>query len=177
MQFRQRLHQHTTDEQFLYNVLRTDEEYFAREGVFNVHDNHFSERDNSHAIWKRRYSVCFSVSIWAGLSGNAVTDPYLPPDGLTAQRYRDFLGTVLPGLPEGMPLAVRPRLWSQDEGAPALCGEEVCWWFNAKCLGKVEVRLHGLLGSQSNSDGFLLCGYVKDYVYAVPPRTMEDFVA
>jgi hypothetical protein len=72
---------------------------------------------------------------------------------------------------------MRMRLWVQDEGVPAHCGEEVCWWFKAKCLGKVEVQLHGFLGSQTNSDGFLLCGYIKDDVQALPPRTMEDFVA
>jgi hypothetical protein len=37
--------------------------------------------------------------------------PYLLPDRLTAQRYCDFMETVLPGLLEDVPPAVRQRLW------------------------------------------------------------------
>jgi hypothetical protein len=48
--------------------------------------------------------------------------PYLPPDTLTAQRYRDFIETVLPGLLGNLTLAVRQGLWL---GAPAHCGEDV----------------------------------------------------
>jgi hypothetical protein len=36
--------------------------------------------------------------------------PYLLVDRLTAQKYLDFLGTVLPGLVEDMPLAVSKNL-------------------------------------------------------------------
>jgi hypothetical protein len=40
------------------------------------------------------------------------------PETLTAQWYRDFLGTVLPGLLEVVP----QRLWFQHDGAPANYG-------------------------------------------------------
>jgi hypothetical protein len=42
--------------------------------------------------------VRFSVSVWAGIVGDIVVGPYLLPDRLTAQQYRNFLETVLPGL-------------------------------------------------------------------------------
>jgi hypothetical protein len=41
-----------------------------------------------------------------GLESPETLYSYLP-DRLTARRYRDFLETVLPGLPEDVPLAVR----------------------------------------------------------------------
>jgi hypothetical protein len=41
--------------------------------------------------------------------------PYLPHDRLTAQRYCDFLETVLPGLLVDVPLAVRQKLWFQHD--------------------------------------------------------------
>jgi hypothetical protein len=62
--------------------------------------------------------------------------PYLLPDRLTAQRYRDFLETVLPGLLEDVPLAVRQSLWFQHDGAPAHCGEDVRQWLNATYPGR-----------------------------------------
>jgi hypothetical protein len=74
------------DELFLH-ILWTDEACFTREGVFNVHNSHLWAQDNPHAIRERGYQVRFSVSVWAGIVG----------DILTAQRYCDFLETVLLG--------------------------------------------------------------------------------
>jgi hypothetical protein len=107
-------HQHAADE-----LLWTDEACFTREGMFNVHNSHLRARDNPHAIRERGYQVRFSVSVWAGIVGDIVVGLYLLPDRLTAQRYRDFLETVLPGLFEDVPLAVRQWLWFQHDGAPA----------------------------------------------------------
>jgi hypothetical protein len=91
-------HQHATDELILHDILWTDEACFTREGVFNVLNSHFWAQDNPHVIRERGYQVRFSVSVWAGIVRNIVVGPYLLPDRLTAQRYRDFLETVLPGL-------------------------------------------------------------------------------
>jgi hypothetical protein len=109
MKFCELLHQHAADELFSHNILWTDEACFTRDGVFNVHNSHLWARDNPHAIRKRGYQVRFSVSVWAAIVGDIVVGPYLIPDRLTAQRYRDFPETVLPGLLEDVPLAVRQR--------------------------------------------------------------------
>jgi hypothetical protein len=53
-----------------------------------------------------------------------VVGAILLPDRLTAQRYLDFLETVVPGLLEDVPLVVRQRLWFQHDGAAAHCEEE-----------------------------------------------------
>jgi hypothetical protein len=66
--------------------------------------------NNPHAIRKRGYEVRFSFSTWAGIDGDTATGPYLLPDRLIAQRHHDFLGTVLSGMLEDVPLAVGPRL-------------------------------------------------------------------
>jgi hypothetical protein len=62
--------------------------------------------------------------------------PFLLPDGLTAWWYYDFLVTVLPGLLEDVPLAVRERLWFQHSGAPAHYGEDVQQWLNVTYSGR-----------------------------------------
>jgi hypothetical protein len=84
-------HQHAADELFLHNILWSDEACFTREGVFNVHNSHVWARDNTHAIRERGYQVRFSVRVWAGIVGYIVVGPYLLPERLTAQRFRDFL--------------------------------------------------------------------------------------
>jgi hypothetical protein len=83
--------------------------------VFDVHNSHLLARDNPHAIRERGYKVRFSVIVWAGIVGDIVVGLYLLPDRLTAQRYRDFLETLLPGLLEDVPLAVRQHLRFQHD--------------------------------------------------------------
>jgi hypothetical protein len=65
---------------------------------FNVHNSHLWARRNPHAIGERVYEVRFSVGVWAGIVRDIVTDPYVLSDRLTAQRYRGFPETFVPGL-------------------------------------------------------------------------------
>jgi hypothetical protein len=75
-------------------------------------------QDNPHAIRERGYKARFGIGVWAGTVGDIVLGPCPLPDRLTAQQYRDFLKTVLPGLFEDVPLTVRQRLRFQHDGAP-----------------------------------------------------------
>jgi hypothetical protein len=154
-------HQHAADEFFLHNILWTDEACFTREGVFNVHNSHLWARDNPHAIRERGYQVRFSVSVWADIVGDVVVGPYLLPDRLTAQRYRDFLETVLPELLEDVRPALRQMLWFQHDRAPAHYGKspavverdissKVDWTWRADCMASSVAG--------SNSDDFFPVG-------------------
>jgi hypothetical protein len=97
--------------------------------VFNVHNSHLWERVNPHGNHKRVYQVRSSDNVWAGVVGDIVVDLSLLSDRLAAQ-HRDFLETVLQGLLEGVPLAVRQSLF-QPDGAPAHYEEDVRQWLNA----------------------------------------------
>jgi hypothetical protein len=90
--------------------------------MFKIYNSHVLARDNAHAIRKHGYEVLSSVSVKAGI-GNIAVGPYLLPEGLTTQRYLEFLETRLQGLLEDVPLAVRQRLWLQHDGVPAHYGE------------------------------------------------------
>jgi hypothetical protein len=92
-----------------------------------------------NAIRERRYQVRVSVSVWAVTVGNIVVSSCLLCGRLTAQRCRDFLETVLQGLLEDVPAALRQRYWFLHDGAPVHCGEDVWQWLNAtypgRCIG------------------------------------------
>jgi hypothetical protein len=136
-------HQHAAYELFLHNILWTDKACFTRKDLFKVHNSRLWARDNPHTIRERGYQVRFSVSVLAGIVGDIVVGPYLLPDTLT-QRYRDFLETVLPGLLEDVPLAVRQSLWFQHDQAPAHYGKDVRQWLNATYPGR-WIRRGGLI--------------------------------
>jgi hypothetical protein len=174
-------HRYAADKFFLHNILWTDEACFTREGVFNVHNSHLWARDNPHAIRERGCQVCFRVSVWAGIVGDIVVGPYLLPGRLTAQRYRDFLKTVLPGLLEDVPLTVRQRLWFQHDGAPAHYREDVRQCLNATYPGRwiegAAPIAWPLWSPDPTPMDFFLWGHLKEQVYTVPSRTIEDLVA
>jgi hypothetical protein len=87
--------------------------------MFNVHNSHLWTPDNSHAICERGYQN----SVWTVTARDIVVGPYLLSDMLAAQRYHDFLATVLPGLLEDVPLTVRQCLRFQENGASAHYGK------------------------------------------------------
>jgi hypothetical protein len=104
-QFCKCLHQHTADEFVLHNILWTDDEWFNREDVFNVHKSHLLAQENT--IRELRGEDHFRVSVWAWIVRDIVVGPYLQPDSQIAQSYRYHLENVVPGLLEDVPLAVR----------------------------------------------------------------------
>jgi hypothetical protein len=149
--------QHAADELFVHNILQTDKACFTCEGVFNVHNSHLWALDNPHAVHIHGYEVRFSISVWAGIIRDILMGACLLSDSLTAQWYCDFLDTVLPGLLEGMPLAVRQRLWFQHDSSsmlwercPAMVecniSRKVDWTWRTDCMAS--------LVAGSNSDGF-----------------------
>jgi hypothetical protein len=124
MQFGELLcYQHTAGGLFLLNLPWADDTCSTRSSVSDVHSSHLWTRDNPRVIREYRWPV--RVSVWAGIVGDVVMGAHLLPDGLTTQRYLDFLETALPGLHEDVPLAVRQMLWFQHVGAPAHSGEDV----------------------------------------------------
>jgi hypothetical protein len=89
--------------------------------------------------------------------------PWLLPDSLTAQRQRDFLETVLPGLVEVVPLTVRHRLWFQHDGAPVHLGKmSDIGWTRLVQEDRLDMErwIHSLLGRRIWI-GFFLWWYIE----------------
>jgi hypothetical protein len=57
--------------------------------------------------------------VWTASFGDYLVDLHVLPHRLTGNRYQDFLLHDLPKLLEGVPLAVRARMWYMHDGAPA----------------------------------------------------------
>jgi hypothetical protein len=99
----------------------------------------------------------------------------------TTWRYRDFLETVVSGLFRDAPPAVRQNLWFKHDGAPASWGQDVRRWSDAtysrRCIGcRRTIAWLSQSPDLTPMDCFLR-GYLKENIYAVPPRTFDDIVA
>jgi hypothetical protein len=106
--------------------------------------------------------------------------PYQLPDKLSAQRYGDFLKTVLPGLLQHLPPAVMQRLWFKHDGAPAHYGEDIRQCLKATHTGRWIGRGGPISWPPRLPDltpmDFFLWEQLKEQVHAVPPRTIKDLV-
>jgi hypothetical protein len=82
---------------------------------------------------------------------------------------------------QDVPLAVRQRLWFQNEGAAAYYGEDVRQLLNATYRGRWIASEGSNAGPPQSPDltpmDFFLWGHLKEHVYALLPRTIEDLVA
>jgi hypothetical protein len=88
--------------------------------------------------------------------------PYLLPDGLTTQRCRDFLETILQRLLKDVHIAVRQRLRFKHDGAPAHYREDVRQRLNPRCPGRSIIRRGPIAWPLWTPDlspmDFFLCG-------------------
>jgi hypothetical protein len=92
------LQEHEHDLGFLEHILWSDEASFTHEGVFNSHNSPLWAQHNP-------LQVCWSINVWAGITGNCVVGPYLLPDRVNGPAYYVFLQEVLPVLLEVVPPA------------------------------------------------------------------------
>ncbi|EFA12076.1 hypothetical protein TcasGA2_TC006883 [Tribolium castaneum] len=66
------LRQHAENQNFVKTIMFTDESTFTREGVFNIHNNHFWADQNPHVITPNSFQYKFSINLWARILGDRI---------------------------------------------------------------------------------------------------------
>jgi hypothetical protein len=106
-----------------------------------------------------------SINVWAGIVDDL-------PHRLTANHYRDALLHDLPKLLEGVPLAVRARIWYMHAGAPAHFSRAVRDVLNTtyhdRWIGRGGPTVWPPRSPDLNPLDFYLQGHLKTLVYAGP---------
>jgi hypothetical protein len=106
--------------------------------------------------------------------------PYQLPDSLTAQRYCDFLETVLLGLLEDVPLAVRQKLWcSTMQLQRTILKISDSGWFRHIQESELNVEVNICVSSVTGykSDGFFfLWGLPNGHIYALNSKTIANLM-
>lgn len=109
---------HNGDQNFVRNILFTDEASFGHDGLINLHNEHFWSDENPHLSIERGYQNKFSVNVWAGIIGDYLIGPHFFPQRLNGEVYLDFLRNHLPVLLEDVPIGLRNTMWLLQDGAP-----------------------------------------------------------
>lgn len=99
-------------------IMFTDESCFKRESSYNTRNYHLWSEENPHGSYVRGFQHRLSVNLWVGILGDHLIGPHRLPARLNGDTYLAFLQDILPGLMEDIPLALRQRMWFQQDGAP-----------------------------------------------------------
>ena len=166
------LQQEEANENFASRILFTDEAFFNRDGVFNIHNSHHWTTENPHVMHPHGYQHRFSVNVWAGIVGNTLVGPYLMPSPFTGHSYMMFLQNVLFQLLEDVPLAIRRGMWYQHDGAPAHYYAGARHFLDAqftnRWIGRNGPVAWPARSPDMNPLDFFFWGAMKDRVYATP---------
>ena len=172
------LERHENDPGFISNILWTDESYFSRDGVFNMHNNHVWAAENPHAIRPRGHQHRLGVNLWAGIVNTHVIGPFELPERLDAETFYDFLQDDFENLLENVPLAVRRRIWLQMDGAPAHFARRVRGWcdreFPNRWIGRGGPIAWPPRSPDLTACDFFLWGHLKGLVYTTPRNNLAD---
>lgn len=64
------------NQDFLFNVLFTDEATFTNNGCVNRHNSHYYAQQNPHWYQEKHFQEVFKVNAWCGIVGNHVIGPH-----------------------------------------------------------------------------------------------------
>jgi len=71
------------DENFLANILWTDETLFTRMGMYNCHNTHYYDIINPRVTHTRSFQRRWKLNVWAGILKDCIIGPCLLPERLT----------------------------------------------------------------------------------------------
>lgn len=167
------------NDNFVKNILSTDEATFTRNGVTNHHNSHLWADENPRAKKETHYQNNFSVNVWAGIVDNFLIGPFFLPHRLSGAEYLNFLRNDLPNLLQEVPLAIQENMWFLQDGAPPHYSREVRNFlgeqFPERWIGRgAEAPIKWPARSPDlNPLDFCFWGYMKEKVYSVQVDSVE----
>lgn len=163
---------------FFNEVLWSDESACRRDGYTNLHNIHSWQLENPHETREDRSQYQFKINLWTGIFNGQIIGPVELPAILNGANYLEMLQNDLPGLLEDAPLALRQRMWFQQDGCPAHYArrvrEHLSNTFPDRWIGRLGPILWPPRSPDLNPLDFFYWGCLKDKVYAKPIRSEEE---
>lgn len=172
------LQHHREDENFINNILWTDESQFSRSGATNFHNLHHWSQTNPHLAREMSHQRRFSVSLWIGVIGNELVGPFRLPSPLNSRGYLEFLRNEIEEYFDNLSLERRRSLIYQHDGAPAHSAQIVKNWFDDNFPSRWIGRNGPIQWPPRSPDltilDFFVWGTMKEMVYSVPIRNLAE---
>ena len=172
------LDKQTENQDFLNDLLFTDEATFTRRGVFNWKNNHLWDSENPHALKERHFQHEFKVNIWCGVISGFFIGPFELPPNLNGPLYLNFLEQQLNPLLEDVPLAIRRNMWFMQDGAPPHFSLPVRQYLNEhfphRWIGRGSEFVWPPRSPDLNPLDFSIWSQMKDMVYKDTINSIEE---
>lgn len=166
------------DPDFFNKILWSDESTCKRDGYLNLHNLHSWQLTNPRLAREDRSQYQFKINYWTGILNGKIIGPFELPGNLNGAHYLHFLQNELPRLLEEVPLAIRRRMWLQNDGCPAHYAVQVRNYQNESYPNRWIGRLGPILWPPRSPDlnplDFFYWGCLKEKVYKKPITTIED---
>ena len=106
------------DEQFVKNILFTDESSFSLHGHHNSSVVRYWSRENKHLSYPARTQYPQKLNVWGGILGDHIIGPIFINGNLNGERYLEMLEQEI--VPAVRNLNVNfDEIWFQQDGCPA----------------------------------------------------------
>lgn len=169
---------HREDPIFFNKIIWSDESACRKDGYINMHNLHSWQIVNPHETRETHSQYQFKINLWTGIFNGRIVGPVELPPTLNAENYLELLRETLPLLLEDESLALRSRMWFQNDGCPAHYARRVRDYLNETFPGRWIGRLGPILWPPRSPDlnplDFFYWGCLKDKVYSKAIYTEEQ---
>lgn len=157
------------DDNFIPNILFTDESSFSLHGRHNSQNIRWWARGgNPRKVYAARTQRPLKLNVWTGILGDHIIGPFIIDGNLNGQKYLELLqNQIVPAL-QNLPIPFE-TIWFQQDGCPAhdtLVNRE---YLNDNFPNHVIGRHGDILWPPRSPDltpcDFFLWGYVKSKIY------------
>lgn len=169
------------EEDFLKNILWTDESKFDKDGITNYHNLHYwapKVEKNPKKVKETASQRRFSLNVWMGVIHDKLIGPYFLPQNLNGQNYEEFLRDSLPQLLADIPEETRNNIMFQHDGCPAHYRISVRQWLDETYPNRWVGRGGPVPWPARSPDltplDFYVWGHMKDLVYVTPICSVEE---
>lgn len=168
------------NDQFLFEVLWTDEAIFKNFGGANQHNEHYWSQNNPHWIQEIDAQHRWSVNVWCGIVDKQIIGPFIFENPLNGTNYLQFLAEDLPVLLENVSLQTRTNMWFQHDGCPAHYSQNIREFLNERFpnrwIGRGSRSPWPARSPDLSVLDFYMWGRIKNIVFSEPPSTRENMI-
>lgn len=83
------------NENFLNNIIWTDEAKFSKNGMHNRHNSHYWATENPHMVRETNFQDSFSFNVFCAIKSNQILCFHIYQENLNGERYSEILNTVV----------------------------------------------------------------------------------
>lgn len=166
------------DNEFISNILFTDESSFTLTGLHNPSRVRYWSRDNRRRFYTRHTQYPKKLNVWAGVIGNHIVGPFFIDGNLNGDRYLHLLQhEIVPALRQLEDINFQ-NVWFQQDGCPAHCTRAVCDFLNETFPDRLIAKFGTIKWPARSPDlsvnDFFLWGHVKSSIYGFQEQRARD---